>query len=158
MSDSVTTHVHEEQARSRALDLIMKNKEVRGTDANAVLEFWRGVLKRSEDMEDDIALRDLVRQLKEDTDKLKDLKTSMKMHRDTPAVAEKEPAVSNLLRLLVLLLEELEKRYARLRDRHWAYISTLSTAFPKRHPQHEKDKKKDRRVAESERRKKSEEE
>jgi hypothetical protein len=135
---------HKESEREAALSFILRNKVVGRDHASTLLGYWQKSVRQSERYDEHGQVKILVDKLKQDMDGLKKLRLELKMNRQDPAVADQVPALQQLIRMLDLIFEKLEKRWWMLRRRAWAYIATLNTAFPKKHLLHEKKKGKDK--------------
>lgn len=129
-----------ESEKESALAFILKNQIVGREHADALLGYYQQAVRQSDEFDEHGQAQVLVEKLKKDLDLLKELRLSLKMQKQDPIAAQQVPALQNLIRLLDLIFEQLERRWWLLRRRAWSYVATLNTAFPKKHAQLEKKK------------------
>lgn len=131
-----------EKAKEDALEAILRTRVAGNKLAEPLLKYWQAVDKRGEEIEEPGQAKALVDQLRKDVDSLRDLRMALRGHRNDPQAAVSEPQLTQILRVLEAILDQLERRWWALRNRAWAQWNILNPAMPKRHQDHDKDKRK----------------
>lgn len=135
---------HRENQREAALEAILRNKVLDPKTSSTLLDYWKLNLKKSEEFEEQGQLKILVDKLRKDVELLRELRLRIKLQGRDPIAQQQEPALANLIRLLELILDKLERRWWLLRSKFWALYAAMNPAMPKKHLIHDKEKQKEK--------------
>lgn len=135
---------HRENQREAALEAILRNRVIDPKSSTTLLDYWKLNLRKSEEYEEQGQLKVLVDKLRKDVELLRELRLRIKLQAKDPIAQQQEPALANLIRLLEIILDKLERRWWLLRGKFWALFAAMNPALPKKHLIHDKDKQKEK--------------
>ena len=125
---------HKEREKGKALDEILRTRMVDGGKASMIVDFWKAVSRRADrEVDTHRQAKKLVDKLRKDLEGLKELRATLRMRREDKMSAEQEPAVSQLIKMLDLILETLGKRWWLLKRKALARFIAWNPTFPARH-------------------------
>ena len=135
-------HEQHDIERRQVLRDMLGTERVSDEGATALVDFWNTVSKRAADQVDEHAkAKVLVDALKRDRDSLRELRVKLRGKREDPTAAHSARTVNHLLKMLDLILDQLEYRWWLLREKALAFLASMNPAFPRRHRRHEGKKK-----------------